>query len=108
MPIHVVSPLVSEPSASAKPPPNSRIRSHGRRLAVPQVRMKATGQVGGRSAQSSGLSMGSPLIAFLVGTKNSTKTTNMPTVESEMALEPPSNRFAQPTLDSPCQKYPGF
>lgn len=52
--------------------------------------------------------MGSPLIAFLVGTKNSTKTMNMPTVESEMAFEPPSNRFAQPTLDASCQKYPGF
>ena len=47
LPIHVVRPLDSEPNARAKPPPKRRIRSHGRRLAVPQVRMKARGKLAG-------------------------------------------------------------
>lgn len=39
------------------------------------------------------------MIAFLVGMKKRTSTMNMPTVESEMALEPPSKRFAHPIFD---------
>ena len=84
LPTHEVRPLVCAPSASAKPPPKRRIRSHGKRLAVPQVRMKATRQLGGKSPPSSGFSMGCPLIAFLVGMKKRTRAMNMPTVESEM------------------------
>ena len=84
LPTHDVRPLVCAPNASAKPPPKRRIRSHGRRLAVPHVRMKATHQPDGQRSPSSGFSMGSPRMAFLVGMKKRTSAMNMPTVESEM------------------------